>query len=93
MSEKNEEKKKEKFRKIPPLCRYFNPRPWTREMIEMAFRKRRKARKRIRCYICGLEKEMSVEEFVKHLREHIKRGDLKYPTKLTYRMWRVSRAE
>jgi len=46
MSEKNEEKKKEKFRKMPLLCRYFNPRPWTREMVEMVFRKKkRKARK------------------------------------------------
>ena len=45
MSEKNEEKKKEEFRKMPLLCRYFNPRPWTREMVEMVFRRKRKARK------------------------------------------------
>jgi len=58
------------------LCRYFNSRPWTREMVEMVFRRRRKPRKQIRCYICGLEKEMTFGEFAEHVRGHIKNGEV-----------------
>jgi len=40
------------------------------------FERRQKARKRIKCYVCGLEKEMSWDEFAKHIREHIKNGEV-----------------
>jgi len=33
-------------------------------------------RKRIRCYICGLEKEMTWDEFAKHIRRHIRNGEV-----------------
>ena len=42
------------------------------------FGRRRKdiPRKKIRCYICGLEKEMTWDEFAKHIKEHIKNGEV-----------------
>jgi len=40
------------------------------------FGRRQKSRKRIKCYICGLEKEMSWDEFAKHIKEHIKNGEV-----------------
>ena len=40
------------------------------------FRRRQKERKKIKCYVCGLEKEMSWDEFAKHIKEHIKNGEV-----------------
>jgi len=40
------------------------------------FGRRKSARKKIRCYICGLEEEMSWDEFAKHIKEHIKNGEV-----------------
>ena len=46
-------------------------------MLKLFGRKRKAIpRKRIRCYICGLEKEMSWDEFAKHIKEHIKNGEV-----------------
>jgi len=40
------------------------------------FGRRQKARKRIRCHICGLEKEMTWCEYLAHMDEHIKNGEV-----------------
>jgi len=46
-------------------------------MVKLFGRKRKGIpRKKIQCYICGLEKEMSWDEFAKHIREHIKNGEV-----------------
>jgi len=47
-----------------------------RRMGEIVFGRKREARKRIRCYICGLEKEMTFGEFAEHVRGHIKNGEV-----------------
>ena len=42
------------------------------------FGRRRKdiARNKIRCPICGLEKEMTWSEYIEHMNEHIKNGEV-----------------
>ena len=46
-------------------------------MLKLFGRKRKDIpRKKIRCYICGLEKEMTWDEFAKHIKEHIKNGEV-----------------
>ena len=40
------------------------------------FGRRKSARKKIRCPICGLEKEMTWCEYLEHMDEHIKNGEV-----------------
>ena len=40
------------------------------------FGRRKSARKRIKCYICGLEREMTFGEFAEHVKGHIKNGEV-----------------
>jgi len=47
-------------------------------MVKLFGKKRKDIpRKRIKCHICGLEKEMTWAEYIKHIKRHIKNGDLK----------------
>jgi len=34
------------------------------------------ARKKIKCHICGVEKEMTWDEFAKHIKAHIRNGEV-----------------
>ena len=46
-------------------------------MVKLFGRRRKDMpRKRIKCHICGLEKEMTWIEYVEHIKEHIKNGEV-----------------
>jgi len=46
-------------------------------MVKLFGRRRKNiARKKIRCHICGLEKEMTWSEYLSHMDEHIKNGEI-----------------
>jgi len=45
-------------------------------MVNLFRRRKAIARKRIRCHICGLEKEMTWCEYLAHMDEHIKKGEI-----------------